>query len=140
MPIGSQKARRDRTPDGARLFTGDGGLETSSTFGQGFELPCFAVFVLLRDERGIGPVVEAGRPWLRRLAGIRANASRKSHAELDRTTYRVLDGPGLELRHFGEAVTVDEEPLRLETAPPPISEAPSQPPGRAPARRRPVES
>ena len=28
-------------------------------------------------------VIEAGGPWLERLGGIRANASRKSHAELD---------------------------------------------------------
>jgi homocysteine S-methyltransferase len=30
-----------------------------------------------------GPVVERGGPWLDRLGGIRANASSKSHAELD---------------------------------------------------------
>jgi S-methylmethionine-dependent homocysteine/selenocysteine methylase len=29
------------------------------------------------------PAIEAGGPWLRRLGGVRANASRKSHAELD---------------------------------------------------------
>lgn len=29
------------------------------------------------------PIVEAGGPWAERLAGIRANASRKSHQELD---------------------------------------------------------
>lgn len=36
-----------------------------------------------------GPVVEAGGPWIKRLGGVRANASRKSHAELDEA--RVLD-------------------------------------------------
>ncbi len=36
-----------------------------------------------------GPVVERGGPWLDRLGGIRANASRKSHAELD-------EAPGLD--------------------------------------------
>jgi homocysteine S-methyltransferase len=30
-----------------------------------------------------GPVIERGGAWLGRLGGIRANASRKSHAELD---------------------------------------------------------
>ena len=30
--------------------------------------------------------LEAGGPWLGRLRGIRANASRKSHAELDAAT------------------------------------------------------
>jgi S-methylmethionine-dependent homocysteine/selenocysteine methylase len=31
-------------------------------------------------------VLEAGGPWLGRLRGVRANASRKSHAELDAAT------------------------------------------------------
>ena len=30
-----------------------------------------------------GPALEEGGPWLTRLRGIRANASRRSHAELD---------------------------------------------------------
>jgi homocysteine S-methyltransferase len=48
-------------PDGSRLFLADGGLETTMIFREGFELPCFAAFVLLRDE--------AGREALRRYYG-----------------------------------------------------------------------
>jgi S-methylmethionine-dependent homocysteine/selenocysteine methylase len=39
-------------PDGTRAFIGDGGLETTMIFEQGIELPEFASFVLLEDERG----------------------------------------------------------------------------------------
>ncbi len=48
-------------PNGERLFIGDGGLETTLIFGQGFELPEFAAFPLLREE--------AGREALRRYYG-----------------------------------------------------------------------
>jgi homocysteine S-methyltransferase len=37
---------------GERLFITDGGLETDLIFNRGFELPCFAAFTLLGDERG----------------------------------------------------------------------------------------
>lgn len=39
-------------PDGSQLFIGDGGLETTMIFEEGFELPEFASFTLLRDEAG----------------------------------------------------------------------------------------
>ena len=39
-------------PDGTRAFIGDGGLETTMIFEEGIELPEFAAFVLLEDERG----------------------------------------------------------------------------------------
>ena len=44
---------RDRLPqlDGG-LFLTDGGLETTLIFHEGWELPCFAAFVLLDSERG----------------------------------------------------------------------------------------
>src|SRR3954451_21886138 len=35
-----------------RPFLTDGGLETTLIFHRGIELPCFAAFVLLRDEAG----------------------------------------------------------------------------------------
>jgi S-methylmethionine-dependent homocysteine/selenocysteine methylase len=38
--------------DSERLFVADGGLETTMIFDQGIELPCFASFLLLRDEAG----------------------------------------------------------------------------------------
>jgi len=53
--------------------------------------------------------------------------------------YTLLDGPPLELRHFGEPATLGSEPLRFPPPPAPAaSPRPAQPPGRAPARRRPT--
>jgi len=44
---------RKRLPQlGGRLFLADAGLETMLSFQQGVDLPCFASFVLLREERG----------------------------------------------------------------------------------------
>jgi len=42
-----------RLPSGERLFIGDGGLETTLIFQQGFDLPCFASYPLLRRDDGI---------------------------------------------------------------------------------------
>jgi homocysteine S-methyltransferase len=52
--------------DRPRLFLGDGGLETTMIYGEGFELPCFAAFPLLRDDRG----VEALRRYYASFLGI----------------------------------------------------------------------
>jgi S-methylmethionine-dependent homocysteine/selenocysteine methylase len=41
---------------GDRIFITDGGLETDLIHHRGFELPCFASFTLLADERGIAAV------------------------------------------------------------------------------------
>jgi S-methylmethionine-dependent homocysteine/selenocysteine methylase len=53
-------------PDGTRAFIGDGGLETTMIFGEGIELPEFAAFVLLEDERGR----EALRRYYERFAAL----------------------------------------------------------------------
>jgi homocysteine S-methyltransferase len=47
-------AARERLPrpGSGRLFMGDGGMETTMIFDNGFELPCFASFLLLGDEAG----------------------------------------------------------------------------------------
>lgn len=39
-------------PDGGRPYIGDGGLETTMIFEEGIELPEFASFLLLEDDRG----------------------------------------------------------------------------------------
>jgi alpha,alpha-trehalose phosphorylase len=53
-------------------------------------------------------------------------------------TYALLEGPPLEITHHGDRVTVTtDEPLVLPIPNPPERDAPSQPPGRAPSRRRP---
>lgn len=49
-----------------------------------------------------GPALEAGGPWLKRLAGARANASRKSHAELDEATELDSGDPEEIGRLYGE--------------------------------------
>ncbi|HEX6665851.1 MAG TPA: homocysteine S-methyltransferase family protein [Solirubrobacterales bacterium] len=52
-----------------------------------------------------GPVLQAGGPWMERLGGIRANASRRSHAELDEMTEIDSGDPeelGTEYRAFKE--------------------------------------
>jgi alpha,alpha-trehalose phosphorylase len=58
-----------------------------------------------------------------------------THTEI---TYWLLEGDPLQVRHFGEPVTVDAKPVVLPPGPHLTpGEPPSQPPGRAPRRRRP---
>ena len=53
--------------------------------------------------------------------------------------YSLLEGAPLEIAHHGETANVTaEQPLTRAIPPPPVREAPRQPPGRAPARRRPA--
>lgn len=61
-----------------RIFLTDGGLETTLMFHQGIELPCFAAFVLLRNEDGRRPELLRALPLDRaRLArGLRARSAR----------------------------------------------------------------
>ncbi len=55
----------------------------------------------------------------------------------EQTTYTLLAGSPLEIVHHGTAVTVHaERPLARPIPPAPAREAPTQPRGRAPARRR----
>jgi alpha,alpha-trehalose phosphorylase len=59
-------------------------------------------------------------------------------AQDSKVSYTLLEGEPLEIAHFGERITVGEEPLVLPAgAPLDAGEAPSQPPGRAPRRRQP---
>ena len=46
------------------LFLTDGGLETTMVFLEGFELPCFAAFDLLKDERGYHAMKEYYKRYL----------------------------------------------------------------------------
>jgi alpha,alpha-trehalose phosphorylase len=51
-------------------------------------------------------------------------------------TYTLLDGEPLETAHHGETITVArDQPVTRAVPPAPVRPAPSQPPGRAPARR-----
>jgi S-methylmethionine-dependent homocysteine/selenocysteine methylase len=85
-------------PDGERRFIGDGGLETTMIFGEGFELPEFAAFPLLADP--------AGREALRRYyAGFVAIA--REHGAgfaLDTPTWRASAGWGEKLGYSAVAI------------------------------------
>jgi len=56
---------RNRLPqrDGG-LFLADGGLETTLIFHDGFELPCFAAFDLMRTEKGMDALRRYHRPYI----------------------------------------------------------------------------
>lgn len=80
-----------------RLFLMDGGMETDLIFQRGIEVPHFAVFDLLSTGNGckilkdyfipyFSQALEAGEDWVKCIRAVRANASCKSHAELDEST------------------------------------------------------
>lgn len=50
--------------ESAELFLTDGGLETTLVFLEGFELPYFAAFDLLKDEKGYNAIKNYYRPYL----------------------------------------------------------------------------
>jgi alpha,alpha-trehalose phosphorylase len=56
------------------------------------------------------------------------------------TTYSLLDGPPIEIRHFGDPVTVGREPRTFPARRVTPTVTPTQPPGRAPRRRHPDPS
>jgi alpha,alpha-trehalose phosphorylase len=56
----------------------------------------------------------------------------------EQAIYSLLQGSSLEIVHHGDSATVEaQRPLTRPIPPPPRAETPSQPPGRAPHRRRP---
>lgn len=57
---------RDRLPhlDADRPFLTDGGLETTLIFHRGLDLPCFAAFDLLKDERGTNELRSYFAPYV----------------------------------------------------------------------------
>ncbi len=56
------------------------------------------------------------------------------------TIYSLLDGPPVEIRHFGDPVTVGREPRTFPARRVSPTVTPTQPPGRAPRRRHPDPS
>lgn len=50
--------------DSTELFLTDGGLETTLVFLEGFELPCFAAFDLLKNEKGYHAIKDYYRRYL----------------------------------------------------------------------------
>jgi alpha,alpha-trehalose phosphorylase len=55
-------------------------------------------------------------------------------------SYRLLEGEPLRLHHFGEEIEVGSEPVERKAPPLPHVDPVTQPPGRAPVRRRPTSS
>jgi S-methylmethionine-dependent homocysteine/selenocysteine methylase len=80
------------------MFIGDGGLETTMIFDEGFELPCFASFLLLREPGG----VEALRRYYRGYIDI---ARRRGLGfTLDTPTWRANNDWGAKLGYSDDAL------------------------------------
>jgi S-methylmethionine-dependent homocysteine/selenocysteine methylase len=84
--------------DSDRLFAADGGLETTMIFDRGIELPCFASFLLLRDE--------SGREALRRYYRDYIEIARRHRLGfvLDTPTWRASRDWGAQLGYSPEAL------------------------------------
>jgi alpha,alpha-trehalose phosphorylase len=94
----------------------------------------------MRDHGGVLSFKPRLPEALTRLAFRLCFRGRRLHVEIERgtATYSLLDGPPLEIVHHGEVGKVEaEQDLTSPIPAPPARESPSQPPGRAPARRRP---
>jgi alpha,alpha-trehalose phosphorylase len=83
-------------------------------------------------------------PWLpsalTRLAFRLSFNGRRIKVEIERrqARYTLVEGDALEITHHGSAVTITpDEPVTCPIPRPPTRKAPTQPQGRAPARRRP---
>jgi homocysteine S-methyltransferase len=95
-------------PDGERLYTGDGGLETTMIFREGFELPEFAAFTLLAEP--------AGREALRLYYGdfIAIAAEHGYGFTLDTPTWRASAGWGEKLGYTeAEIADVNRDAVEL---------------------------
>jgi S-methylmethionine-dependent homocysteine/selenocysteine methylase len=55
---------KPRLPEEARLYLGDGGLETTMIFERGLDLPCFASFTLLDKPEGVEALRDYYRGYL----------------------------------------------------------------------------
>jgi homocysteine S-methyltransferase len=98
-------------PDGERLFIGDGGLETTMIFREGFELPEFAAFTLLAEP--------AGREALRRYYGEFVEIARRHGTgfTLDTPTWRASSGWGEKLGYSSsEVADVNREAVDFAAA------------------------
>lgn len=101
-------------PDGERLFIGDGGLEPTLIFREGFELPEFAAFTLLAEP--------AGRGALRRYYGdfIEIARAHGTGFTLDTPTWRASAGWGEKLGYSAAAIAdVNRDAVELANEVPP---------------------
>ncbi len=103
-------------------------------------ITAIAGFGGMRDHGGVLSFKPRLPEALTRLAFRLCFRGRSLHVEIARgqATYSLKGGPPLEITHDGEAATVSvERPLLCPIEASPAREAPEQPPGRAPPRRRP---
>ena len=94
----------------------------------------------MRDHDGILSFAPRLPQALTRLAFRLIFRGRRLLVEVVRqqATYSLLEGASLEIAHHGTKVTVEAgKPLKRPIPAPPKHETPTQPHGRAPARRRP---
>jgi alpha,alpha-trehalose phosphorylase len=101
-------------------------------------LAAVAGFGGMRDHDGTLSFAPRLPPRLERLCFRLVFRGRRLNVDIrrDEATYTTLNGAPLEIVHHGEAVTVfPEAPVTREIPPAPHRPAPSQPPGRGPARR-----
>jgi alpha,alpha-trehalose phosphorylase len=94
----------------------------------------------MRDHRGSLSFVPRLPEALARLAFRVCFNGRLIKVEVDRNSarYTLLEGSALEITHHGSAVTIPpDEPVSRPIPGSKARDAPGQPPGRAPARRRP---
>ena len=95
----------------------------------------------MRDHDGVLSFTPRLPQRLTRLAFGMCFRQRRLKVEITHQAarYSLLEGAPLEIAHHGETANVTaEQPLTCAIPPPPVREAPRQPPGRAPARRRPA--
>jgi alpha,alpha-trehalose phosphorylase len=93
----------------------------------------------MRDHGGILSFTPRLPQALARLAFRLCFRGRRLLVEIGhkQATYSLLEGSSLEIVHHGRKATVEpQRPLRRSIPAPPTRDAPSQPPGRAPRRRR----
>jgi alpha,alpha-trehalose phosphorylase len=94
----------------------------------------------MRDHDGMLSFMPRLPQALTRLAFGLSFRGRRLRVEIVHATatYSLLDGPPLDITHHGEVGNVSTgDPLTYPIPAPPVREAPSQPPGRTPPRRRP---
>ncbi|HET8952339.1 MAG TPA: glycosyl hydrolase family 65 protein, partial [Solirubrobacteraceae bacterium] len=78
-------------------------------------------------------------PALTRLSFRLAYRGRRLQVQVrdSEATYILMEGDALEISHHGDRITLEpDEPLALKVPPAPHRPEPTQPPGRAPMRRR----
>jgi alpha,alpha-trehalose phosphorylase len=94
----------------------------------------------VRDHRGVLSFAPRLPEALGRLVIRLGFRGRRLRVEIrhDHARYTLVEGDALEIAHHGQKLNLDGRPLTRRIPPPPNVPRPKQPPGREPARRRPM--